>query len=105
MLALWLMRVAILVLTLPLLAFSGQSGAGAEDLPEGAGKPILIAACTECHSLKEVTKFKGYFGRDEWADVVRTMIAYGARLNDSQAGLLITYLTQHFGKPSSGARP
>ena len=53
-------------------------------LPEGEGKRILETACTVCHSLKEVTKFQGYYSRENWRDIVRTMIADGADLKDAQ---------------------
>ena len=49
------------------------------DLPDGAGKKILQASCTTCHELDEVTKFKGYYTRTQWRDVVVTMVDYGAK--------------------------
>ena len=67
-------------------------------LPEGEGKKILETACTVCHSLKEVTKFQGYYSRENWRDIVRTMIADGAELKDAQIPVLVDYLTQTFPK-------
>jgi cytochrome c5 len=67
-------------------------------LPEGEGKKILETACTVCHSLKEVTKFQGYYARENWRDIVRTMIADGAELKDAQIPVLVDYLTQTFPK-------
>jgi mono/diheme cytochrome c family protein len=74
------------------------------DLPEGDGKQILLRACTTCHTLKEVTKFKGYYGREEWRDVIETMVAYGAKLDDSQTTALLDYLSKHFG-PAPNVAP
>jgi hypothetical protein len=74
------------------------------DLPEGEGKEILLRACTSCHTLREVTKFKGYYRREEWRDIIETMVAYGAKLDDSQATVLVDYLTKHFG-PAPNAAP
>lgn len=73
----------------------GQSG---EDLPDGNGKKILQASCTACHDLTEITKFKGYYGHDDWRDIVKTMIEYGAKVSDSDADVLVDYLTKNLGK-------
>jgi len=62
------------------------------------GQVILNRACTVCHTLGEVTKFKGYWGRDQWADVVRTMRADGAQLQDSEVTPLVDYLFKTFGR-------
>jgi len=63
---------------------------------ESEGKRILETACTVCHSLKEVTKFSGYYSRENWRDIVRTMIADGADLKDAQIPVLVDYLTQTY---------
>lgn len=67
-------------------------------LPEGAGKKILETQCTVCHSLKEVTKFQGYYSRENWRDIVRTMIADGAVLKEAEIPVLVDYLTLTFPK-------
>src|SRR5262249_49500791 len=40
----------------------------------GEGRKILDTACTTCHTLDEVKKFRGFFKREEWQDVVTTMV-------------------------------
>jgi hypothetical protein len=69
-----------------------------DELPDGPGKKILQASCTSCHELKEVTKFKGYYTRAQWRDVVQTMEDYGAKLEPGEAEVLADYLTEHLGK-------
>ena len=69
-----------------------------DDLPEGDGKKILQASCTACHELTEITKFKGYYGRDDWRDIVKTMIEYGAKVKDTDVNVLVDYLTKNLGK-------
>jgi cytochrome c5 len=71
----------------------------ADQLPDGDGKNILQTSCTGCHALTEITKFKGYYTRDDWRDIVRTMIAYGAVVKDSDVEVLVEYLTKNLGKP------
>ena len=68
------------------------------DLPDGDGKKILETACTTCHGLDEVVKFKGYNTKDEWRDVVVTMVKYGAELKEPDIETLVGYLGQHFSK-------
>jgi cytochrome c5 len=69
-----------------------------DELPDGPGKKILQASCTTCHDLGEVTKFKGYYTRAQWRDVVQTMVDYGASLQPGEADVLADYLAAHLGK-------
>jgi competence protein ComEA len=81
------------------LSASGARAAGPEDdLPEGEGKKILLSSCTACHELTEVTKFRGYYNRDQWHDIVVTMKEYGAEIDDRQVDVLTDYLTRHLGR-------
>jgi hypothetical protein len=69
-----------------------------DDLPEGEGKKILFTSCTSCHDLSEVTKFRGYYDRKQWRDIVVTMMEYGAPVDERQADVLADYLAQHLGR-------
>jgi competence protein ComEA len=81
------------------LSASGARAVGPEDeLPEGDGKKILVTSCTSCHELTEVTKFRGYYNRDQWRDIVVTMKEYGAEIDDRQAAVLTDYLTKTLGR-------
>jgi competence protein ComEA len=78
---------------------SSVRAAGPEDdLPDGEGKKILVTSCTTCHDLSEVTKFRGYYDRKQWRDIVVTMMEYGAPVNERQVDVLADYLAQHLGK-------
>lgn len=72
--------------------------AASEELPAGAGRQILMTACVSCHNLREVTKFRGYYDRQQWRDIVLTMVDYGAPVNDKDVEVLATYLTESLGK-------
>jgi hypothetical protein len=78
----------------------GAVGASApeDDLPEGEGKNILLAASTSCHELDEVTKLKGYYTRAQWRDLVMTMQEYGAPVEPPEVEVLTDYLTLHLGR-------
>ena len=76
------------------LAFAAGQGPATPD----PGQVILNRACTVCHAITEITKFKGYYGKDQWADVVRTMRADGAQVQDSEVPALVDYLVKMYGK-------
>ena len=104
------MLVRLLIIALVIMCLAAGLTAGQqppqkdeEELPAGEGKAILISACTSCHNLKEVTKFKGYYDLAEWRDIVTTMVAYGAKLDDAQSTTLAEYLAKNFGRKSNEA--
>lgn len=94
----WLGAGAVLMLVLAAAGGYASAGEPGDELPEGPGKEVLRRACRSCHDLGEVTKFKGYFSRAQWHDVVDTMVAYGARVSPGEVELLADYLTEHLGR-------
>lgn len=72
--------------------------AASVELPEGPGRQILRNACVSCHSLTEVTKFRGFYTRPQWRDIVLTMVDYGAPVNEKEVEVLSTYLAESLGK-------
>ena len=74
------------------------AAAASDQLPDGAGRRILMSACVACHSLREVTKFRGFYTRQQWRDVVLTMVDYGAPVSDKDSEVLTDYLTANLGK-------
>jgi hypothetical protein len=96
----WLIRAAAVFFVAALLfaPASTQTPAPEDDLPDGDGKRILLAQCRTCHELSEVTKFRGYYSRAQWRDIVITMVEYGADVNKADVEVLADYLVQHLGK-------
>jgi hypothetical protein len=86
------------VATSPAPAPTPAPVAASEELPQGPGLQILTRACTSCHNLREVTKFKGFYTRPQWRDIVQTMVDYGAGVNEKEIEVLSDYLTAHLGK-------
>ena len=74
------------------------AAASSDQLPEGAGRQILMSACTACHGLREVTKFRGFYVRQQWKDIVLTMVDYGAPVGETDVDVLSDYLTENLGK-------
>jgi cytochrome c5 len=79
-------------------AAAAPAAAPASDLPEGAGRAILQANCTWCHDLREVTKFRGYYDRRQWRDIVVTMVEYGAAVKGPDVDVLADYLDANLGR-------
>ena len=96
----WLLPIAAGVLTTAMVVSprAARAAAPEDDLPDGEGKKILIASCTACHDLTEVTKFRGYYTRAQWRDIVVTMRDYGAPVDARQVDVLSDYLALHLGK-------
>jgi virginiamycin B lyase len=63
-------------------------------LPDGAGKDVVQATCSQCHSLSRVTR-AGY-DRAGWANTVAMMRNAGAKLRDDQVSLVVDYLAKNF---------
>lgn len=68
------------------------------ELPVGAGRELMLAACTRCHDLKGVPAFKGYWTRQQWLAMIETMVKHGAPLSEAQAAQVADYLALHFGR-------
>ena len=96
----WGLGVSAALMALAAVVMSSNArAAGPEDeLPDGEGKKILVTSCTSCHELTEVTKFRGYYDRQQWRDIVVTMMEYGAAIDDKQVDVLADYLAAHLGK-------
>jgi hypothetical protein len=81
------------------------AAADSDRLPDGAGRQILNRACVACHNLREVTKFRGFYARAQWRDIVLTMVDYGAPVDEKDVEVLTDYLTEHLGKSRPGSAP
>jgi hypothetical protein len=88
----------LFIATLIWAPVSSRAAGPEEELPDGDGKKILLAACTSCHDLSEVTKFRGYYSRAQWRDIVVTMVEYGADVKKPEVDTLVDYLTLNLGK-------
>jgi len=45
-----------------------------------------------------VTKFRGFYTRPQWRDIVLTMVDYGAGVGEKDVDVLTDYLTEQLGK-------
>ena len=91
--------------TTPAAATQAPQPTSGEELPAGRGKDILLASCTSCHELTEVTKFRGFYTRAQWRDIVVTMVEYGAPVQKNDVEVLADYLTEHLGRRATASQP
>lgn len=89
---------AVFIVAASAIPTSTRAAGQDEDLPDGEGKKILLSSCTACHDLTEVTKFRGYYDRKQWRDIVVTMMEYGAPIEEKQVDVLADYLAANLGK-------
>ena len=102
------MALALLVACAPARVVSAPAAIVAttgDELPDGPGRQILQASCTSCHDLREVTKFRGYYNRAQWRDIVVTMVDYGAEVEKNDVEVLADYLTEHLGRRVTSSSP
>jgi len=69
------------------------------ELPAGAGREILVSECLNCHELAVLELFANFYNRDSWHELVISMRANGADVDDAEVELVSDYLAQHFGVP------
>jgi len=70
---------------------AGQAAAGGND---AAAKKLLEDVCTACHDLDLVSD--QHLSKDEWQQVVTSMVAKGASLGDKDAPVLVDYLAKTY---------
>ena len=77
------------------ISLRAQEVAAAPPLPEGPGKSLVSAQCTNCHALDEALSKRGTMA--EWSAIVKTMIERGAPIADADAAIIAAYLGQNYG--------
>lgn len=92
----------ILLVSGLLIAWTAH-GIAQSTLPDGAGKQAVQEACSVCHGLNYLVRWKRTLG--EWRDVVNNMVALGApMISTEEIEAAIQYLAKNLGSstPLSG---
>ncbi len=79
----------LLVGAAPLHAQTGPA------LPQGDGRDLLAAVCTQCHGLSTIMSMRD--GAASWRTHVSNMVLRGAQLTAPEIDTLVTYLATNFG--------
>jgi len=72
-------------------------------MPEGAGKKIIVEKCQICHSLERVVTSQR--SKDDWQAVIDLMVEEGAPLTDDETKTVVNYLAANYGLKGSAAPP
>ncbi len=79
---------------------SGPVGAWQQEkegqLPEGPGKSAVQKSCGNCHEIEAVIGSRRT--RIGWQQTVEDMVSRGAEGSEEEMALVVTYLTNYFGK-------
>ena len=78
------------------IAFLPAASLQAQDLPDGAGKELVMNVCSACHELTRITSKKRT--KEEWSDTVDKMAKNGAKATDEEFDRIVAYLAKYFGK-------
>lgn len=90
------MRRAVLMV----LLVGGLYGQSKANLPDAAGRALVLRVCTKCH---EAETFAGLrMSRDEWKFEVDGMIARGAKAKRGEARKIVDYLAKNLGGREGG---
>ncbi len=71
---------------------SGQAPPPA--LPEGPGKELVVAVCTECHTLERVAAKRAT--KAEWQDKVLEMLQEDPDITQQERDQIVEYLAKTF---------
>ena len=69
---------------------------GAQDFPEGDGKPIILRACGVCHTTDQIARQRKT--EEQWQSTVARMQGRGAAITGAEAETLVKYLFKSFAK-------
>jgi hypothetical protein len=73
----------------------------ADDLPPGKMQAKVKTACTQCHTVANITKKPRT--RAEWSKVIDKMTTYGAEVDDKDRDAILDYLSTNFGPGKASA--
>jgi cytochrome c5 len=77
-------------------AFTLIASVRAQDLPDGAGKDLVVKVCTACHDAARISSKKQT--KTEWNETVDKMAVRGAKASDDEFEAIVNYLAKYFGK-------
>jgi competence protein ComEA len=66
----------------------------AADLPEGAGKEVVVRQCGTCHDLVMATRKR--MDKAGWDTEVDKMVLLGAKIPDDEVPVIIEYMAKFF---------
>ena len=84
-------------------AAAGQAAAAPPSPEDVAGRAVLEKVCSACHEASQVDG--GLRTPGDWADVLNTMVSFGATGTDAQFAEITAYLLRNLGKANVNTTP
>ena len=72
-----------------------QAKDAASQMPDGAGKKIIVEKCQVCHSLERIVTSRRE--KDDWQAVIDLMVEEGATVTDDEVKTVVNYLSANYG--------
>jgi competence ComEA-like helix-hairpin-helix protein len=72
----------------------GLTGPASAQLPDGAGKDLILKVCGSCHQAERSASVR--LTREGWEEVIADMIKRGAKGTDEEFGTILEYLATHY---------
>src|SRR2546425_4755567 len=91
---LWFMFTGLIAVASLTLAQQPTTGTSSDD-DDAEMKKLVERACTSCHGIETITSAQK--SKDEWTEVTRNMISYGAEVKEAQVAALAEYLAKRYG--------
>ena len=92
----------LVIAAIPLSAQPRASTTGGDVLPDGPQKATVVKLCGTCHSPNIVAGKA--LTRDQWNEVIASMIGRGAKGSEEEFGQTVDYLAKNF-PPKAGGAP
>jgi hypothetical protein len=67
---------------------------GAQEMPEGKGKELVVSLCSGCHGLEQVTSQRA--NKEGWETIVDYMVSRGMSATDEEYNTVVAYLAAAF---------
>jgi cytochrome c5 len=77
-----------------LLTFLATAVMSAQELPEGPGRPQVIARCSICHEADLIAQQR--LSRAGWGREIDKMVRWGALVDTQEREAMLDYLAAHF---------
>jgi hypothetical protein len=66
------------------------------ELPAGPGRELLLSRCLGCHDLGGLELFGDFYTREDWHQLLETMVAHGANVDTNELEIVADYLGLHY---------
>jgi competence ComEA-like helix-hairpin-helix protein len=98
-----ILKVAVLAAAIALSVGAYQNAVeGAEDLPEGPGKTLVVQKCAKCHGIDQFSWAR--HSKEEWDVLIDKMTEEGLELSEDDYQTAVGYLSKFLSRDAPPAK-